>query len=226
MDVYNITKVTAAIITIIIPFIVSIRVFLLNRTNWLNRWFTLFFLSSSFGFSFYTIYHLITYNASVIIPLMITAQFFFNFIFISLLMTVLVLDKFAKVAMSPKYLIAMLLLFIIMSFGYIIWTPELDMVSYSIGIINTETLLGLQIFVNALRIAIYIYAVYKYILMAKKLEGDSKKRIQWFSMGVVVFIIGLILNLSGGALNSILLEIVALIVIDIGSLVVFKGFLI
>lgn len=225
MDIYNNIKVIAAIITIILSFIVSVRVFSLNRTNWLNRWFTLFFLSGSFGFFFYTIYHLITNNAYVIIPFMITAQFFFNFIFISLFMTVLVLEKYAKVAMSPKYLIAMLLLFIIMSFGYLIWTPELDMVSYSIGIINTETPLGLQIFVNALRIVIYIFVVYKYILMAKKLEGDAKKRIQWFSIGVIIFIIGLILNLSGGALDSILLEIIALIVIDIGSLAVFKGFL-
>ena len=208
MDVYNNIKVIAAIITIIISFIVGVRVFLLNRTNWLNRWFTLFFLSGSFGFFFYTIYHLITNNANVIIPFMITAQFFFNFIFISLLMTVLVLDKYAKVAMSPKFIIAMLLLFTIMSIGYLVWIPELDTVSYSIGIVNTETALGLQVFVNTLRIIIYIFAVYKYIIIAQKLEGDAKKRIQWFSMGVIIFIVGLILNLSGGAFDSILSEII------------------
>ncbi|MHA1498560.1 MAG: hypothetical protein ACTSRT_13590 [Promethearchaeota archaeon] len=226
MDALNITKVIAAIITIIIPFIIGIHVFILNRTNWLNRWFSLFFVSSSLGFLFYTTYHLITNNASIIIPLMITGQFFFNFICISLLMTVFVLEKFAKVAMSSKYLIAMLILFITMSFGYLIWTPVLDTVSYSIGIVNTETPLGLQIFVNVLRISIYTYAVYKYILMAKKLEGDSKRRIQWFSAGIIIVVIGLFLNLSGGALASILLEILALITIDIGSVVLFKGFLI
>jgi len=226
MDVYNISKVTAAIITIIIPFIVGIRVFLLNRKNWLNRWFFLFFISSSFGFLFYTIYHLITNNASVIIPLMITAQFFFNFICISLLMTVFVLEKFEKVAMSPKYIGVVLFFFIIMSIGYLIWPPQLDIVSYSSGIVNTVTLLGLQIFINVMRIAICIYSIYKYLLFTKKLKSELKKKIQWFCFGVIINVIGLFFNLYGGALNSILFEIVALIVIDAGFLVVFKGFLI
>jgi len=226
MDAFNIAKVVAAFITVIIPFTVGIRVFTINRNNWLNRWFTLFFVSGSLGFLFYTTYHLITNNASIIIPLMITAQFFFNFICISLLMTVFVLEKFAKVAMTPKYLITMLLLFILMSFGYFIWIPTLDTDSYAVGIVNTETNLGLQIFVNILRIAIYIYAVYKYILISKKLEGDSKRRIQWFYFGIIIVVVGLLLNLIGGALDSIILEIVALISIDIGSLILFKGFLI
>jgi hypothetical protein len=226
MDVYNISKVIAAIITVIIPFTLGIRVFLLNRKNWLNRWFFLFFMSSSFGFLFYTIYHLITNNAYVIIPFMITAQFFFNFICISLLMTVLVLEKYEKVAMSTKYILLVLSLFLIMSIGYLIWIPQLDMISYSSGIVNTVTSLGLQLFVNLTRIVICSYAIYKYVLFTKKLKIELRKRIEWFCVGVIINIIGLFFNLYGGALNSILFEIIALIIIDIGFLVVFKGFLI
>lgn len=157
---------------------------------------------------------------------MITAQFFFNFICITLLMTVLVLEKYEKVAMSIKYIGAILLLFIIMSIGYLIWPPQLDMISYTSGIINTMTLLVLQIFVNVLRIAICIYAIYKYVFFTKKLKNELKNKIQWFCVGVIIAVIGLFLNLYGGAFNSILFEIMALIVIDAGFIVVFKGFLI
>ena len=226
MDIWNVTKIIAAVITIIVPLLVGARVFTLDKKNWLNRWFTLFFVFGSFGFMFYTIYHLILDNASIIIPLMITAQFCFNFISISLLMTVFILEKYAKVAMSPKYLVIVSLIFIIMSIGYLIWPPKLDMVSYSLGIVNTETEIGLLIFVNLSRIIILVYAIYRYVLIANKLEGDSKKRIQWFNAGVIIVVLGLLLNLAGGALNSIPIELIALFAIDIGSIVIFKGFLI
>ena len=226
MDALNLIKIIAAFITVIISLIVGIRVFSLNRNNWLNRWFALFFASGSLGFFFYTIYHLITNNASTIIPLMITAQFFFNFLCISLLMTVLILEKYEKIAMSLKYIASIIVLFIIMSVGYLIWPPKLDQTSYTNSIVNTETSIGLLLFVNLLRIIICILVVYRYTLISNKLEGDHKKRIQWFYAGIIIVVFGLFFNLLGGYLNSIIIEIVALFAIDIGSIVIFKGFLI
>ncbi|TFG17879.1 MAG: hypothetical protein EU533_08055 [Promethearchaeota archaeon] len=226
MDAVNLTKVIAAFITIITSLIISIRVFTLNRTSWLNRWFALFFGSGSLGFLFYTIYHLITNNASVIIPLMITAQLFFNLLSISLLMTVIVLEKYEKVAMSMKYIIGVILLFAVMSVGYLIWPPELDTDSYALGIVNTDTDTGLLIFVNSFRIAICTIVVFRYVKMSKKLEGEHKKRIQWFYIGIIVVVIGLFINLLGSAIGSIPVEIIALFAIDIGSIITFKGFLI
>ena len=226
MDLLNLTKIIAAFITIIFSLTVGIRVFTLNTKNWLNRWFALFFASGSLGFFFYTIYHLITNNASIIIPLMITAQLFFNFICISLLMTVLIIEKYEKVAMSFKYIASVIVLFIIMSIGYFIWPPELDQSSYASEIVNTETSIGLLLFVNISRIIICILVVYRYVLISLKLEGDHKKRIQWFYIGIIIVVLGLFINLLGGFLNSIAIEIIALIAIDIGSIVVFKGFLI
>ena len=226
MEFLNLTKVIAAFITIIFSLIVAIRVFTLNRNNWLNRWFALFFISGSLGFFFYTIYHLITNNASIVIPLMIITQFFFNFICICLLMTVLVLEKYEKVAMSLKYITFIIVLFIIMSIGYVIWPPKLDQISYANGLVNTETALGLLLFVNFSRIIICIFVIYRYILISNKLEGDRKKRIQWFYTGIIIVVFGLFINLLGGSLNSIAIEIVALIAIDLGTLAVFKGFLI
>lgn len=226
MDLLNLTKIIAAFITIAFSLAVGIRVFILNRKNWLNRWFAIFFASGSLGFFFYTIYHLITNNASIIIPLMIIAQLFFNFICISLLMTVLVIEKYEKVAMSFKYIASVIVLFIIMSIGYFIWPPELDQSSYASGIINTETSIGLLLFVNISRIIICVLVVYRYVLISNKLEGDHKKRIQWFYMGIIIVVLGLFINLLGGSLNSIAIEIIALFAIDIGTIVVFKGFLI
>jgi hypothetical protein len=226
MELLNLTKVIAAFITIILSLVVGIRVFTLNRKNWLNKWFALFFVSGSLGFFFYTIYHLITNNASIIIPLMIIAQLFFNFICLSLLMTVLVLEKYEKVAMSFKYIGSVILLFIIMSIGYFIWPPELDQSSYVSGIVNTETSIGLLLFVNLSRIIICVLAVYRYVLISNSLEGERKKRIQWFYIGIIIVVLGLFINLLGGTINSIAIEMVALIAIDIGTIVVFKGFLI
>lgn len=228
MDIVNLIKVIAAVITTILAFIVGFRVLTLNSTNWLNRWFTLFFISSSLGFLTYTIYHLITNNSDLIIPLMVTAHIFFNFAVVSLMMTVFVLEKFAKVAMSLQYFGTMMVLFIVMSLGYFIFVPKLDMDSYEQGIVNTTTPRGWFIFVNVLRIVMCIYVVYKYITMTRKIEKETKKRIQWFSLGVIIVVIGILINLTAGFFRSteLLIEIIALIAIDIGSLAILKGFLI
>jgi len=228
MDIVNLIKAITAVITTIMALVVGFRVLTLNPANWLNRWFTLFFISSSLGFLTYTIYHLITNNSDIIIPLMVTAHIFFNFAIVSLMMTVFVLEKFAKVAMRLQYFGTMMVLFLVMSLGYFIWVPKLDMDSYEQGIVNTTTPRGWFIFVNVLRIIMSLYVVYKYIMMTRKIEKETKNRIQWFSIGVIIVVIGILINLVGGFFRSaeLLIEILALIAIDIGSLAILKGFLI
>ncbi|MHA1242437.1 MAG: hypothetical protein ACTSQU_16880 [Promethearchaeota archaeon] len=226
MDIVNILKIITTIITAAIALIIGLRVLLLNKESLLNRWFALYFISSSLGFSIYAIYHLILNNADIIIPLMITAHLFFNFNSISLVMTLFVLEKHTKVAMSLKYLGTMLIIFFIMSIGYFIFTPNLKMVEYADGIVDTHTPPGLFIFVNAIRILLVLYAAYRYIVINRKIEGETKNRIKWFSLGVIVFLFGLSINLTGGLFSLIVLEILALIIIDIGALLVLRGFLI
>lgn len=226
MDVLNLIKIITAIISAIFTFIVGISVLRLNPDNLLNRWFTLFFLSASGGFLTYTIYHLITFNADIIIPIMITAQIFYNFLFISLVMTVFVLEKFEKIAMGPKYFGTMMVLFFIMTVGYFIWVPSLNTERFEQGIVDTETPMGWFIFVKLVQIGLSIYVVYKYAMIARKIGEETKKRVQWLFIGISIIIIGLLLNLVGGVLGSILTEIFALIVLDIGTIVLFKGFLI
>ena len=225
VDVINIVKIIIAIMTIIIAFIAGFIELRLNSKNWLNRWFALFFLSASLGFLAYTIYHLITCSGCepIVISIMIPAQIFFNFIPISLVMTVFILEKSPKVAMSLKYLGTMIALFILISFGYFIWMPTLDPESYDQGIINTETPLGWFIFVNVFRIILATYVVYKYAMITRKTEGETKKRIQWFFVGIIIVIVGLFINLIGGYFN-IFFEIVALILFNIGAILIVKGF--
>ena len=225
MDVLNIVKVVIAVITIIITFSAGFIELRLNSTNWLNRWFASFFFSTSLGFLAYTIYHLITCSGCepIVISIMIPAQIFFNFIPISLVMTVFILEKSRKIAMSLKYLGPLIALFILMSFGYFIWKPWVDPVKYAQGIVDTKTEPILQIFVNLLRIVMFIYVVYKYAMITRKTEGETKNRIQWFFVGVVIAIVGLFINLIGGFFN-IIYEIVALILITIGAILIVKGF--
>ena len=157
---------------------------------------------------------------------MIIAQIFFNFNSISLMITLFVLEKYTKIAMSMKYLGTMLILFFVMSIGYFIFPPYLDMDDYALGIVNTHTPSGLLIFVNTIRIVLAIYAAYRYIIINRKIEGETKNRIKWFSLGVIIIILGLFINLAGGLFSSIVMEIIALIIIDIGAFLVLKGFLI
>lgn len=226
MDPINLFKIITAAITVILSFTVGFHVIRLNPKDLLNIWFTLFFISSSLGFLIYTIYHLILNNSQIIIPLMITAHIFFNFIFISLIMTVFVLEKFKKVAMSLKYLGSMILLFFLMSVGYFIWIPELDMVRYAQGIVDTNTPTEWLIFITLVRTVLSIFVVYKYAIITKKIEDQTKKRVQWFFIGIIFAIIGMFVNLIGGFLRSIMIEIIALIIIDLGTISIFRGFLI
>lgn len=225
MDILNLVKIITTLITTIIAMIVGLRVFFLDRKDWLNRWFALFFISSAIGFLIYASYHLILNNADVIIPLMITAQIFFNFNIISLAMTVFVLEKFTKIAMSIKYFGVMLIIFFVISIGYFIFIPSLNQSAYAIGIVDTITPPGWLIFVNVLRIILAIYVVFKYILMLGKIEDATKNKILWFTIAVIVIIFGLVINIAGGALSSTITEIVALIILAVGSILLFKAFL-
>jgi hypothetical protein len=232
MDILNLIKIIAAIISLIIALTIGIIVLRLNPENWLNRWFFLFFISTALGFVFYTIYHSI-YSGSystdkeIIIPLMITAQIFFNFIPVSLVMAVLIIEKYKKVAMSLKYLGPLFALFIIMSIGYFILPPTLNEEKYADKIIDTETEDVVQILANVLRIALFAYVVYKFVIITRKIELETKRRVQWFFAGIIFAIIGLLLNLvGGGILRNIFFEMVALLIIDVGMVLMYKGFLI
>lgn len=231
MDIYNLIKIIAAIISLIIAFTVGISVLRLSPENWLNRWFFLFFISTALGFLSYTIYHFIytgsySNDSTIIIPIMITAQIFFNFITVSLVMTVLVLEKYIKVAMSFKYLGTMFALFIIMSVGYFILPPTLNEEQHADKIIDTETEPVVLILANVLRIALFAYVVYKYAIITRKIEKETKRRVQWFFAGISLAIIGLFSNLIGGILGNNFFEIFALLIIDVGMVLIFKGFLI
>lgn len=235
MDTFNLVKIITAIITIFIAFTLGYRVLRLNPGEMLNRWFTLFFISSSLGFLSYTIYHLITPESGIskdlIIPLMITSHIFFNFIVISLVMTVFILEKYKKIAFSLKYFGTMILIFFIMSFGYFIpiWTPILDKDDWSRGYVNTHTPATWFIFVNLLRIVLSIYVIYKYIIITRKVEENTKKKVRWFFIGIIFALAMLLINLIGGLLGgtpiSVLLEITALIILNIGIIAIFRAFL-
>lgn len=235
MDTFNLVKIITAIITIFIAFTLGYRVLRLNPGEMLNRWFTLFFISSSLGFLSYTIYHLITPESGIskdlIIPLMITSHIFFNFIVISLVMTVFILEKYKKIAFSLKYFGTMILIFFIMSIGYFIpiWTPILDEYDWIRGYVNTHTPATWFIFVNLLRIGLSIYVIYKYIIITRKVEENTKKKVRWFFIGIIFALAMLLINLIGGLLGgtpiSVLLEITALIILNIGIIAIFRAFL-
>ena len=226
MDLLNWLKVITAIITVIFSFIAGYIELRKNPKYWLNRIFALFFSSVAMGFLLYTIYHLILTNANIIVPIMVTAQILYNFGIISCLMTVFILEKSEKIAMTPKYLGFCFVIFIAISFGFFIWIPTLNIEEYKQGIVDTETPLGWFLFVNVARLVIFIFVLYKYAIITMHSEAQTKKRVIWFFYGALVGIIGVILNLIGGILSSVIIEILGLVSFDIGEILIVKGFLI
>jgi hypothetical protein len=125
-----------------------------------------------------------------------------------------------------KYLGIMILVFILMSLGYIILPPQPISSKFDIGIVDTETNKPWQIIVNIIRMALFGYALYKYIMITKKTEGEAKKRIKLFSIGIIIVIFGLIFNLVGGVVHKYEIEIFALILFNIAAIIIVKGLLI
>ena len=222
----NIIKLILPLITGIIALIAGFIELRLNSKNWLNRWFFSFFISASLGYLIYSVYHIIIFSPAITSIAVVITQIFFNFIPISLVMTVFVLEKFPKKAMSPKYLGTMLVIFILMSFGYFWWTPRVDPDYYTQRIINTTTPLPWFVFVNFVRMVLFGYALFEYAMITKKTEGEAKQRMRWFFIGIVIIIIGLLFNLFGGILNIVLIEILALILFNLGAIIIVKGFII
>jgi hypothetical protein len=222
----NIIKLILPLITGIIALIAGFIELRLNSKNWLNRWFFSFFISASLGYLIYSVYHIIIFSPAITSIAVVITQIFFNFIPISLIMTVFVLEKFPKKAMSPKYLGTMLVIFILMSFGYFWWTPRVDPDYYTQRIINTTTPLPWFVFVNFVRMVLFGYALFEYAMITKKTEGEAKQRMRWFFIGIVIIIIGLLFNLFGGILNIVLIEILALILFNLGAIIIVKGFII
>jgi len=221
-----IIKIIAPLITGIIALIAGLIELRLNSKNWLNRWFFSFFLSASLAHLVYSIYHLVIITESITSIGAVITQIFFNFIPISLVMTVFVLEKFSKGAMSLRYLGIMMLIFIIMSLGYFFLPPIPNSTKFTQRIIDTDTNPIWFIFVNILRMGLFGYALFKYGMIIKKTENEAKQRMRWFFIGILIIIIGLIFNLLGGIIKNTLIEILALILFNIGTITIVKGFFI
>ena len=86
MDVYNIIKIVASIITVIFAFIAGYIELRKNPDYWLNRWFAIGFLAFAFGLLAYSVYHNPTFEPYLIIMIMLIAQFLYNIAIISFVM--------------------------------------------------------------------------------------------------------------------------------------------
>jgi hypothetical protein len=226
MDISNLLKIITAFITVIFAFLAAYVELRKNPDYWLNRWFALFFSSIALGFLTYSIYHINTVDPTFIIPLMILAQALYNFGLVSLVMCVFILDHSEKEAMTSKYLGIIICLFIISIFGYFIWVPTLNMERFKQGIVDTDTPLGWFVFVNIFRIALFIYVLFKFYIIFTHTEGKTKMSVRWFFYGAIICIIGIVLNMLGGIVSSLWIEIFGLIALDIGIITTVKGFLI
>ncbi len=229
----NLIKTIVASISVVIALVAGLIELRLNPNNWLNRWFALFFISVAMAFFIYALYHLINTfefytTQAIVIPMLVTAHFLFSFAAICLVMTVFILEKNKKIALNYKHLGLMMILLIIMSIGYFLpgLRPILLEDQYILGFIDTDTPSGLFWFVNIIRLGLLFYVIFKYAMITRKVEEATKKRIQWFISGVIIIIVGIVINLLGGFLKEPLIEIFAVVLLDSGIIIIVKGFLI
>ena len=227
MHPFSIIKIITASITVLIGVSCSIIEIRKNPTYWLNRFFALFFMSSSLGFFCYTLYHIILTNAQIVIPIMIISQTFFQLAMSFLLLTEWTLEYSEKTVITPKYILISSTLFILTSIGYAIVVPTLNTENYNQGFVDTDTPDGWFIFVFTYRILVLGFVLYKFIKLARESQGQVKVQIRYFSQGMLVNILATLITLLGGVegILGVILETIGLVLFNVGVLLVLKGFL-
>lgn len=226
MALLNTLKISFAVAACIFALLAGIIELRKNPDYWLNRWFALYFISIGFGAVTYTIYHVPTLPSHFIIPLMVSSHILFNLGFASLLMTTFILDHSEKLAMTRKYLLTVFGLYVLATFGYFVWVPELNMGAYKQGLVDTETETFWFLIVNLYRVVIVVYVIAKFIQISRKTSGVTQTRMKWFTVGTAFFVSAVFINLVGGILGSPFLEVLGLASFIVSFIVTVKGFLI
>lgn len=224
MDLNNVLKIIAAIITVIIAIFAGIIEIRKNSQYWLNRFFATFFIFAAFGFFFYTLYHIILNNAVLVVNFARTAQFFFNFAMACLLMSEFIIEYSEKQAMKPRYLGFAFISSILFSVGYFIWPITLNLDAYSQGEVDTITPDLWFYSVFSYRILVMLYVTIKFFLLSRKSSGPIHTQLSLFIWGMVCVILGTLFTLLGGSI-SVIFEILGLFAFDAGAILILQGFL-
>ncbi|UYP46644.1 hypothetical protein NEF87_002929 [Candidatus Lokiarchaeum ossiferum] len=226
MDVINILKIVGASSTLVVAALCGVIELKKNSKSWINRFFAMFYIALASGFFLYTIYHFIFNHEAFVIPIMITGHIFFNFGFICLLVSALMISASQRTILNKKYLIPISILYIISFIGYFIWIPVLDMEDYAQGIVNTETPDAWFLFVNLYRVLILIFVIIRFSLLISRATGVFLKQLRFFTIGITLILIALFVNAFGGSIDSIelLLEVLMFVFMDAGMIISLRGF--
>jgi len=227
MDPLNTIKIVSSFITLIIAIVCGVIELKKNPEYWVNRFFALTYIFLGIGLVFYTGYHIILNNPSVIIPMNIIANIFFNLGLSSLIMVTFIIDHSEKTALSVKYFCISFGISSVILLGYIFWTPTLNMEYYELGIVDTETPLFYFFFLSLFRLIVIIYVLIKFNIVSNKAKGIAKKRLKLVSRGTLLLIVGFMINIFSAQIGDIgiYLEISGLWLCIVGLLISVKGFL-
>ncbi|QEE14231.1 hypothetical protein DSAG12_00042 [Promethearchaeum syntrophicum] len=224
-------KIILSIITVIVALISAVVEIRKNPDYWLNRFFALFFLFVALGFGGFTVYHLITTDASLTLAIMVTTNVLLNLSLACLLMTEFILQYSEVIAIKPKYLLIAFGLFLTSIVGYAIEYPTIeDMNLYNQGEVNTSTDPILLAYITLYRLAIVFYVLFKFVSLVKQAQAEKvKKQLKLFSIGMIFIILGITLFLVGNLIagtGGIVLEIIGQVCLNIGMIEIARGFLV
>jgi hypothetical protein len=227
VDPLNLIKIILSFIGLFATFICGAIELKKNPKYWLNRFFALTYTFLGIGLIFYTGYHMILDNSSIIIPMNIAGNVFFNIGLSCLIMVVYILDYSEKQAMVPKYLGLAFGISLFLLIGYIFWPPSLNMENYALGIVDTETPIIYFIILSVFRIFVILFVLVKFNMISKKSEGIVKDRVKIVSRGTLIITVGLMINIFSGSIGMIgnYLEIIGFCLFIGGLFFSLRGFL-
>ncbi len=230
LEILALIKTLMAVITFVVGLIAAIVEIKKNPSYWLNRFFGLFFTFASLGFLGYVAYHIILSDINLTLGIMIATNLILNASIACLLMTEFILEHSERIAMTPKYIGATIVLYSLSIFGYFIefGRPWVDAVDYAAGSVNTHTPTYWLIIVTLYRLTVAFYVQFKLMGLMKKTEGKVKQQLKFFNIGVFFIILGILLFLLGNIPETIgiILEITGQVCLNIGMIEITRGFLV
>jgi len=167
MEILTLVKTLLGAVTVVVGLVSGVIQIRKNPNYWLNRFFAGFFACASIGFFGYVLYHIILTNIDLVLPINIITNIILNLSMACLLMTEFILEHSERRAMSSKYLLITLGLFLSSVVGYAIWPPSIDADSYALGEVNTHQNMFLLVYISLYRVGIAFFVLIKFFLLVK-----------------------------------------------------------
>ncbi len=207
----------------IMGLIIGIKIIKKKKKTNLNFFFACFFIFFSLGFLTNTIYHIHQDNRTLIWIFYYLTTISFNIALTSLLLSTLIY-KYLENNKKKQYFLFIIFLFISLV-GYLFFYPTLNEEAFDNHDIDTNINIYWNYFVNSYRFLILMYACLTFFKELKHSQGIVRVKLNFFSIGLWLGIIGLsfvLISFIDCCIESAF-KLCALIFFILGSIQLYRG---